>query len=311
MRFELKRSVHGGTGRRHDGSRLALLKSPASVLRVVVLTVVCGTVSRASDFGPRSGTVRTLRHAPASTTSTVVQESADVSRLREAATRGDSEAQFKLALLYMAGDSVVQDFGKAVDWWRHAAEQGHAAAQFNLGVAYGNGIGVGQDYAQAVQWYRKAAEQRHAGAQLNLGLSYMRGNGVPRDSAEAVAWYRKAADQGSAGAQFNLGFMYYRGAGVAQDFAQASQWFAKAAEQGIADAQSNLGSMYASGRGVPQDYVEAHKWLSIAAAGETGQEQQQYAEARDAVAAVMTRSQIAEAQKRAQEWQDSFQRRKN
>lgn len=53
--------------------------------------------------------------------------------------------------------------------------------------------------------------------------------------------------------------------------------------------QYNLGAVYASGAGVPQDYCEAvtQEWA---------------AKLRDEIASLMTREQIAEAQRLAREW---------
>ena len=74
------------------------------------------------------------------------------------------------------------------------------------------------------------------------------------------------------------------------------------AEQGDASAQFNLGNMHANGEGVPQDYVQAHKWFNLAAASAEVASREAYVEARDDVAARMTPSQIAEAQRLAREW---------
>ena len=138
---------------------------------------------------------------------------------------------------------------------------------------------------------------------------YAQGQGVPQDYAEAIRWYRRAADQGQAGAQqgaaaaqFNLGVMYHEGRGVPQDYAEAIRWYRRAADQGQAGAQFNLGLMYRDGQGVPQDYVPAHKWFNLAAARATGNDNEKFAKARDAVAAKMTADQIAEAQRLAREW---------
>ena len=151
------------------------------------------------------------------------------------------------------------------------AEQGDATAQFNLGVMYTNGYGVWQDYAQAAAWFLKAAEHGDAMAQIALGYAYAKGQGVPQDDVQAVAWYRKAA------------------------------------EQGYADAQHNLGVMYADGVGVPQDDIEALKWTNLAAVRASGDTQKVFA---DRLAKKMTPAQIAEAQKRAQEWTLAFEKRK-
>jgi uncharacterized protein len=56
--------------------------------------------------------------------------------------------------------------------------------------------------------------------------------------------------------------------------------------------------MYANGRGVPQDYIIAHMWLNLAAASGD----KNAVTNRDRVAALMTPTQVAEAQKLAREW---------
>ena len=132
---------------------------------------------------------------------------------------------------------------------------------------------------------------------------YDQGLGVARDYAQAVVWYRKAADQGNAVAQNNLGFMYDQGLGVARDYAQAVVWYRKAADQGDAAAQNNLRRMYDHGHGVPQDYAQAHMWYNLAAShAEDVATREMAVKNRDRVAAKMTPTQIAEAQRMASEW---------
>jgi TPR repeat protein len=138
---------------------------------------------------------------------------------------------------------------------------------------------------------------------------YSTGLGRPQDDAEAVRWLRLAADQGHAQAQADLALFYSNGLGVAQDYAEAVRWLRLAADQGQINALHNLGGMYRNGLGVPQDYVEAHKWRNLAAARGTGLVQKWSAEARDALAKLMTPAQVAEAQRFATEWQAAFDAR--
>ena len=152
---------------------------------------------------------------------------------------------------------------------------------------------------------RQAAEQGDATAQFNLGVMYAKGEGVPQDDAAAVRWYRLAAEQGHASAQGTLGAMYAIGRGVPQDDVEAVRWFRLAAEQGHASAQGALGAMYMNGQGVPQDDETAHVWLNVAASRSIGEQRDEYAEARDAVAERMTRGQLAKAQRRAREWDEA------
>jgi TPR repeat protein len=96
--------------------------------------------------------------------------------------------------------------------------------------------------------------------------------------------------------------MYANGRGVPQDGAEAVRWFRLAANQGFAGAQFNLGVMYDTGEGVLQDYVEAHMWTNLAVAQSSGEDRDRRVRNRDNIAAKMTAEQIAEAQRRAREW---------
>jgi TPR repeat protein len=119
------------------------------------------------------------------------------------------------------------------------------------------------DYATAAQLYRSQADQGRASAQHFLAKLYENGQGVPRSSAEAAKWYRRAADQGHTGAQFYLA------------------------------------GMYSSGEGVPQDLVQAYMWFSLSAQGA----QSEFANSgRAQVARKMTPAQIADAERRINEW---------
>jgi TPR repeat protein len=108
----------------------------------------------------------------------------------------------------------------------------------------------------------------------------------------------RAAERGEAGAQFVLGTLYAEGDGVPEDDVEAVRWFRLAAEQGDAFYQTILGSKYANGRGVPTDQVLAYMWYNLAAA--QGYENAQ--SNKDTIEGLMTREQIAEAQRLSREW---------
>jgi hypothetical protein len=193
-----------------------------------------------------------------------------------------------------------KDYGTAAQHFREAASNGNSIAQFYLGVLCENGKGVEQDCIEAMKWYSKAAEQGLTVAQINLGSIYGRGFGVPQDYAQAVKWWEKAAEQGDARAQFYLGMMYENGQGLPQDAYKARALYRKAAEQGVIGAQYRLGLMYYNGRGIRKDYIQAHKWFNLAASQSN---EQMIVERRDAVEAKMRTAEITEAQKLARIWQ--------
>ena len=92
--------------------------------------------------------------------------------------QGQEISQNLLCVIYCDGQSVAQDFDKAVEWYEKAAAQGDAYAQFYLGKAYRSGNGVVQDYNKAKEWFVKAAAQGDAAAQSSLGAAYYNGHGV-------------------------------------------------------------------------------------------------------------------------------------
>jgi hypothetical protein len=106
---------------------------------------------------------------------------------------------------------------QTIDQTREAAERGDPQAQFTLGRRYQNGWGVPKDCEQAAIWYRRAAEQGWADAQANLGVLYEEGRGIPRDDAQAVYWYGKAAEQGHSYAPSALGALIEQGRGIRLD----------------------------------------------------------------------------------------------
>lgn len=162
---------------------------------------------------------------------------------RKAATQGNRDAQYNLAVSYAFGEGVKQDLTEAAIWYRRAAEQGHIVSQYSLGISYVYGEGVSQDSEEAARWFKKAAEQGYARAQVHLGSLFHTGEGVQQNYTEAVRWYRMAADRGDATAQYNLGTMYRAGKGVEQNYAQAKRWFRQSSDQGYAAATNELASL--------------------------------------------------------------------
>ncbi|NND50740.1 MAG: hypothetical protein HKN60_10860 [Rhizobiales bacterium] len=73
---------------------------------------------------------------------------------------------------------------------------------------------------------------------------------------------------------------------------------AQAAGPVASEAYYQLGIQFAAGRDVEQDYVVAHKWFNLAALHGDARAKSE----RAALAAEMTREQVAEAQRQAREW---------
>jgi hypothetical protein len=137
-----------------------------------------------------------------------------------------------------AGVKAVErgDYQAAMREFKQAAERGDAQAQVNLGNLYMKGLGVEQDYAAAGHWYRQAAEHGDPIGQSKLGILYYYGLGVDKNTDEAARWFVKAAEQGESSAAAVLGSMYAEGEGVIRDNVKSYYWYTLAADGGRTDA---------------------------------------------------------------------------
>jgi localization factor PodJL len=156
--------------------------------------------------------------------------------LIEAASAGDPDASYEVAIRFAQGRNAAPDLAMAAAWLDRAARAGLAPAQFRLGSMYEKGLGVRKDVAEARRLYVAAAAKGHAKAMYNLAVLYAGGiDGAP-DFVAAAEWFRKAAAYGVVDSEYNLGILYARGSGVERDLAESYKWFALAAKAGDKDA---------------------------------------------------------------------------
>ncbi len=130
-----------------------------------------------------------------------VEYAAELSRLTPMAEKGDPEAQYQLANMYMDGRGVEQDFVKAIQLYESSSEQGFVDAQHYLGVIYDKGRGASQDDTKARMWYGRAAEGGSPISQYNYALFLMQGRGGEEDRTSAIEWLERSARQGYEGAE--------------------------------------------------------------------------------------------------------------
>ncbi|MBI3708446.1 MAG: sel1 repeat family protein [Proteobacteria bacterium] len=170
------------------------------------------------------------------------------------------------------------------------------------GFEDGKALWLKTQYDKAFPELLPAAQAGNGEAQVMVGFMYYTGRGAGQDYAEAAKWYRAAADQGNATAQYRLGLMYRDGRGVAAEPETAVAWYRKAADQGHAMAQYRLGFRYANGQGLTEDFVEAYRWLTLSVANGAEVTPAMIAAKVRKITRKMTPEQIAEGEKRAQEW---------
>ena len=105
---------------------------------------------------------------------------------RKAASHGNKDAQ----------NEILNIKEKDINWHIKAANQGLPESQNILGVMYLQGNMVNQDYGKAFELFEKASIKGEAYASLNLGLMYLGGKGTNKDTKKAKKYFKKACDGG-------------------------------------------------------------------------------------------------------------------
>lgn len=93
------------------------------------------------------------------------------------------------------------DYGTAFNMWQERADAGETNACYRLGVLYYLGFGTEQNNHRAYQWFLRAARSGHPSAQRDLGLMYESGRAGKRDLENAYMWLYAAYQQGNRNAE--------------------------------------------------------------------------------------------------------------
>ena len=188
----------------------------------------------------------------------------DFGVLLERAKEGNLEAQKDLAMAYVRGDEIEQNYEEAFKWYKAAAEQGDADAQNSLYNRYAKGEGVEQNSEEAMKWLHRSAEQGYGLAYYNLGFEYSSGDLVRKDELEAIKWYKKAAKKDIKEAYYQLGFLYTYSDTI-KDYQAARECYELAGGSWNGEAQNELGILHFNGFGTPKDDAKAFLYFQLAA----------------------------------------------
>ena len=171
------------------------------------------------------------------------------------------------AYQYYYGNERPVDYTQALYLYRQAAERGDAEAQYIVGGMYYTGKGIDPDKKKGFKWLISAAEQGKTSPEslAIIGSMLLSGQEIPQNYLEAKKWLTQAVKQGSLTAQRDLAYLYYHGLGGNLDYKKALELYEKAALQGDTMAQSNAGLMYATGTGTNRDKARGYAWYSLAA----------------------------------------------
>ena len=152
------------------------------------------------------------------------------------------DAQYKLGIMYVYGDTVPVDYAEAVKLLTSAAEQGHVEAAYNLAICYHYGFGTEIDLEKALELYRFTAEKGYAKGKHLIGRFYYYGWVVDQDYKEAIKWFEASDNlQDPTTCGFNkcyIGVCLEKGLGVTHDHEKAKCCFDKAISEGGEDAKA-------------------------------------------------------------------------
>lgn len=194
--------------------------------------------------------------------------------LSRQAMHGNTQAIFKLALLYENGVGVEQDRQKAFSLFMKAAKLDYLKSEYMVGVYYLKGWGVNKNIHLAMQWLREAALHGNANAQLLLGNIYEYGlqdnnstKAVRKDLSRARAMYSLAAQNGVPTAQYQLAQMYTSGLFNPtnnhkiqnEELKIAYQLYANAAKAGMENAKIYLAYFYAARNAPDSEHISAYE----------------------------------------------------
>jgi len=97
-----------------------------------------------------------------------------------------------------------QNISQKVKYAKEAAAKGNAQAQFDLALMYAKGEGVSKSERLAFNWFHKAARNNHVEAKFYMGLSFAQGRGVKKQEQLARYWFKLAVKSGHRQAMAHL-----------------------------------------------------------------------------------------------------------
>jgi TPR repeat protein len=115
-----------------------------------------------------------------------------------AAKNGLPDALYAVGRMYELGEGGAErpDPVRALVYYKEAALKGQSDAQNVLAIAFYNGNGVPKNLETARQWFLKAAQSGNPDAMFNLAAMMTKGEGGPKDLVRAYAWFALADRSG-------------------------------------------------------------------------------------------------------------------
>lgn len=92
---------------------------------------------------------------------TIADRDKAVEYFLKSSEQGNAGAMLQLGFFY----DEQEKFSEAAKWYKNAAQKGNSTAQFNLAICYLKGEGTHKNISSAQHWLQKASKEGHKGAQ--------------------------------------------------------------------------------------------------------------------------------------------------
>ena len=164
-------------------------------------------------------------------------------------------------------------YSKAWPILKDAARRGNAEAQYNLGKAYETGDFIRKSFTTSTEWYAKSANQGYTDAIYKMMLSYRYGQGVEEDPEKAFAYALQCAEKGNIDCMHHVVGCYQEGWATDKDPSKMVEWTIEMGKQEnpddyklsgyVTEARLNLAYWYRDGEHVEEDYFKSYIWFLL------------------------------------------------
>jgi TPR repeat protein len=192
----------------------------------------------------------------------------------QAANQDDPQSIYKLAIMYLGGKGVSQDYIQAYYLFKKSKDLGYTASinLFSAPMDYGNSYYI--DYEKIAIMFELVCRNGIDALEYNLGYYFEHEASYDYLFSTfkklpnfflAKRWYKKADEKGVSDAQYRLGVMYEEGKGLSRSRHKTIEYYTKASHNGNMDATYRLGCFYLKGYNSAGDFRKAFALFTQAA----------------------------------------------
>ncbi|WP_029319291.1 tetratricopeptide repeat protein [Butyrivibrio sp. AE3004] len=179
-------------------------------------------------------------------------------KLEELASKGNPDALYKIATMYLEGEYYEKNLKKAVSLYKLSADKGNVEAEYRLGVISEDCNEVELD--DCISYLKRASDKDHIQAQCRLYSTLYKDD---KSKIEAIGYLKKAAFQNYPPAMYEYAMHLLYGDEVEKDIESAIRFLQTSADGGDKDAISKLVYLYTTGYEVERDEEKANHYRKM------------------------------------------------